>query len=632
MLLICSDFVEMMAMTHKFKNLPFWTRVAFCSMTWMIVACGNGEPDFLGAPPGDLPVVRLAGEGEQDKAESRPGSYLVMFRDTSAKSNLYFASFAAEFTHHYGVLSKSYLSDPRIRDIDVLSAVDMTGLRSPDWEPEFSLPKALSYAFSSEDIEASNGVLTRVDFVDESAAEDVLEEWDNTGRIWFAEPNEISRLSTNDSMSSLAEQYKSKTVEWHKQIRVAEGFAAIAGNLAGAVPADKIYADPPVIAVVDSGVDYEHPQLKDNIWQNPQVGAAGCVDDVHGCNTAKAAKGRLGNGEVWPVLADGPGVECDANNPNPEQRKCDHGTHVAGIIAAKPRASWEVAGACPMCKIMILRVTEVDEGEGGSGDPMILDDSQIRAYKYLTRFRKSGGSAVRVVNASFGKYSRSRSLAILVDVLKRVGSGTLVIGAASNEDAMIRSYPAAFANAIAVASVGASASDSSVRKSSFSNFGPWVDIAAPGCINSTVSGGSNVRVMSGTSMASPVVAGAAGLLLAAYPNLSFLELRERILKGANAAMLYGSEVEGGDLNAQYYYPKIAGETARRPLLGGGLVDAEAMLKGSGNFATGQPVERVTAGCSVIGVGSGSNGLGSLLIFCLVLPLLASIMALSRRRG
>ncbi len=622
-------FVEILMMKHRFNhflNSAAGTLLGFFCLT----SCGTDIPEFMGTPLADMPVVRLAGSGASPKAEHRNGSYLVMFRETGVKTNLYFASFADEYAHHYANLSQAHLTDSRVTDIDVLSAIDMTGMRSVQWEPEFSLPKALAHAFSSEDTESSAGVLAKVDFESELAAGEVLAEWEGQGRIWFAEPNEISRLSEDSSLTQLSTEYKDKQY-WHRQIRVPEAFTAIAGGkLSGAVSEANIYADPPVIAVVDSGVDYMHPQLKDNIWENTQVGAAGCVADLHGCNTAKAAKGRLGNGDVWPVLADGPGVPCDASNGDPSSRKCDHGTHVAGIIAAKPTASSAIAGVCPMCKIMILRVTEV-EGDGTSGDPQILDDSQIRAYKYLTRFRKSGGSAVRLVNASFGKYSRSRSLAILIDVLKRVGTGTLVIAAASNEDSMIRSYPAALANAIAVASVGSGPNDESVRKSSFSNFGPWVDIAAPGHINSTVSGGET-RVMAGTSMASPVVAGAAGLLLATFPTLSFLQLRDRISKGANAAKLYGSDVDGGSINAQYYYPKVAGEAARRPLLGGGLVDAEAMLSGSGNFATGQPVERVSPGCSAIGTGhSGSLGI-DFVIFFLVLPVFLTLLSRGHRRG
>jgi subtilisin family serine protease len=271
---------------------------------------------------------------------------------------------------------------------------------------------------------------------------------------------------------------------------------------------------------------------------------------------------------------------------------------------------------------MAIKVAEL-ESSNTSGEPSIRDDSQLRAFKYLTRFRKSGATAVRLVNASFGKYGRSRSQAILIDVLKRVGTGTLVIAAASNEDSVIRSYPAAFSNVIAVASVGTDNDQISVQKSSFSNYGSWVDIAAPGYgLLSTYSGG-RAEENSGTSMAAPAVAGAAGILLSAFPNLSFNELRERIVNSSNSKMLYG-DGKDAEVNVQYYYPKISGEPVRRPLLGGGYLDVLGMLKKDSNSATGQPIERVTSGCAVIGL-VDSDIHPFVLILLLMAPIIMSIM-------
>jgi subtilisin family serine protease len=191
---------------------------------------------------------------------------------------------------------------------------------------------------------------------------------------------------------------------------------------------------------------------------------------------------------------------------------------------------------------------------------------------------------------------------------------------------MIRSYPAALSNAVAVAAVGVDGNASSVQKANFSNYGPWVDIAAPGVnLISTISG-SSVGPESGTSMASPVVAGAAGLLLSAFPSLTYGELRDRLLNTASASRLYGSELDsdGGAVNLQYYYPKVSGESVRRPLLGGGLLDVNGMLNNSKNSATGQPIERVTAGCGVIGADVSTaaqlNG-QAVLIFLIFVPLL-----------
>ncbi len=587
-------------------------------------ACGGGQPDFLAPAGAPLPVVRLAEESSpvsrHQQMKARPGSYIVTFKGEGEMGRQFFATFAEEYGYHYSTLSAEYLNDSRIKTIDVLTSVDLSGVSGPDWEPEFSLPAAMRTAVSGFTPGAEQGVMARVDFASEEDAAAVLREWEVLGRIWFAEPNELSRFSDGE-LAQWGTAYASMQ-HWHQTIKLPDAFNTLAGGKIASESA--ILSSAPIVAVLDSGVDYEHESLKNNIWENTAVGAAGCANDLHGCNTTAPSKGSLGNGDVWPVGADGPGVPC----ANGAESKCDHGTHVAGIIAAKPDAATKIGGVCPVCKVMVLRVAQVESGDT-SAEPSISDDSQIRAFKYLTRFRKNGGSAVRIINASFGKYARSRSLAILVDVLRRAGTGTVVIGAASNEDSMIRTYPAALANAVAVSSVGIESDPTSMEKSYFSNYGSWVDIAAPGvAIDSTLSGGSH-GLKQGTSMASPVVAGAAGLLLAAKPDLGFSALRDALILSANANTLYGTDTEGSKVNNQYYYPKVAGEPIRRPLLGSGVLDVNGMLLGKKNSSTGQPLDRVTPGCGTIG-GWGSSGSGLLLILIMGLPALFLWVAQQRR--
>jgi subtilisin family serine protease len=616
-LLICVIFVEIAPMSPILKKFNA-AAVAYLVGGAGLNSCGRQDTGFMSGPAKPLPIVRLAEDPIIGaKVKQVPGSYIVMFRESNVKSNLFFSSFADEYSHHYSGLSDQYMADPRITSIDILSSVDLSGVEASDWTPEFSAPKVLKGLSAGLGDETAAGVMARVDFDSMDAAAEVLGEWEKGGRIWFAEPNERSELFAGE-LTKYGTDYASLQ-NWHALIKLPEAFNSLGGGkLVGAASEADILANSPVIAVLDSGVDYEHPLLAPNIWENVagSIGAAGCSGDLHGCNTTAPSKGSLGNGEVWPVLASGPGKNCDPDPTN----SCHHGTHVAGIIAAKPDASNKLGGVCPICKIMILRVVDAETGT-------ISDDSQIRAFKYLAKFRKSGGSAVRIANASLGKYSRSRSLAILVDVLRHVGSGTLVIGAASNEDSMIRAYPGALGGAIAVAAVGNGTKDY-VGKASFSNFGSWVDIAAPGYdIDSTLDGNTHGK-KNGTSMATPIVAGAAGLLLAAYPSLSFDELRNKILNNANATLLYGEDTEGGKVNTQYYYPKVSGESARQPLLGGGLLDVNAMLTGKGTTATGQPLDRVSAGCGTIGsVGpaefKSSSAQGWSVLWMLALPLLAS---------
>jgi subtilisin family serine protease len=233
-------------------------------------------------------------------------------------------------------------------------------------------------------------------------------------------------------------------------------------------------------------------------------------------------------------------------------------------------------------------------GNGTASDVAIL-----YGFKYITMFRLRQGT-IRVANSSFGKYSRSRSIAMLVNILKSSPYEVLVIGAASNDDSMARSYPAAFSDAIAVSAIGPDDG-----KASYSNFGPWVDIAAPGGdagrglndIRSTVPGGG-ADFKRGTSMASPVVAGVAGLVLAADPNRSFSALRASLINTADPR-IYVQGVYNG-INYNYYFPRPEGDTSRLPLLGSGVVDAEAALDGTKKTGISQSViGRVDGSCGVI---------------------------------
>jgi subtilisin family serine protease len=180
---------------------------------------------------------------------------------------------------------------------------------------------------------------------------------------------------------------------------------------------------------------------------------------------------------------------------------------------------------------------------------------------------------------------------------------------------MIRSYPAALSNAVAVASL-----DDDNKKSSFSNFGPWVDVAAPGRdIISTLPADSR-GPDSGTSMAAPVVAGVAGLYLALNPDVSFDELRNRIIDCADAS-IYTADAPGPKFNAANYFPLVAGEEAHRPLLGSGIVNVRNMITGSCKGSVGRPLDRVTPGCSSI---DGLNARSSI-IFLFIFVLFPSLV-------
>lgn len=202
------------------------------------------------------------------------------------------------------------------------------------------------------------------------------------------------------------------------------------------------------VCVVDTGVDLDHPDLKQNI-----------VGGVNTINTRSSADDDNG-----------------------------HGTHVSGIIAAIDNAIG-VIGVAPDAKIFAAKALN-RQGTGWASD---LAEG---IYECINR-------GTRVVNMSWG--SSSPSTTIYNAIVSAYNAGLVLVGAAGNEAASVI-YPAAFSEVLAVSAI-----DSNMQLASFSNYGPEIDFTAPGVnINSTFKG-DTYRILNGTSMASPHVAGVAAL-------------------------------------------------------------------------------------------------------------------------
>lgn len=542
-----------------------------------------------------------------------PGSWIVAFRSNAALEALEFANFRSEVRYHQPSLRSSFLSDPRVKSIDFITVADISAPEVGDKLRGLVMPSLRESANPT-----AVAAIAKVDFASDGEATTVLAEWEASGRIWFADPNGISELSAlnDDSFATWATAYASleSKLSHLKAIGVAAALTKIGSRPADSVPSNAdILANPPLIAVIDSGVDYEHPQLKNRIFTNPSPGASGCADDVHGCNVTAMGGGLLGDGNVYPNYTTGPGTSCPTDEE--VEVKCNHGTHVAGIIAAEYTGSGDSvdgpAGVCPFCKIVPVKATGT---EGG-----ISDASQLAGLKYVSLFRSKSSNAIRVVNASFGQFQRNRAIAVIVASLRRAGNGIVVVAASGNEDTMLRSYPAALTDVVAV-----SALDASNNKAPFSNFGNWVDVAAPGTqIVSTVPGGSTLA-KSGTSMAAPVVSGIAGLLVAYDGGISAKGIRERLVSTADPAIY---RADTNMLNYQYYYARISGEPVPRPLLGSGLVQATAALGTEKTGAyTPDALQRVSPGCGFVAPASGAAAIPDAgLLFALLLPHLRMLL-------
>jgi len=270
-----------------------------------------------------------------------------------------------------------------------------------------------------------------------------------------------------------------------------------------------------VVAVIDTGVDYTHPDLRDNIWVNAGEMPGNLRDDD-------------GNGYVDDVYG--------YNAISPMQPPADdnrHGTHVAGTIGAVGDNQLGIVGVNWRVKLMALKFLDQD----GSG---YLSDA-LETLEYILTMKRRGVN-IRVVNASWGADTYSRALE---EAIQRVqAEGILFIAAAGNGSTNVKQYPAAYEGVFSVA-----AADQNGDLAYFSNYGDWVDLAAPGrSILSTVPGGGYAS-FSGTSMATPHVAGVAALALSVR-DVSANELAQALRQGVQSVPALAGKVNtGGILDA-----------------------------------------------------------------------------------
>jgi len=278
-----------------------------------------------------------------------------------------------------------------------------------------------------------------------------------------------------------------------------------------------------VVAVIDSGVDYTHPDLAANVWTNPREVAGdgidndanGFVDDVRGWDFA--------NADADPMDDDG------------------HGTHVSGTIGAVGNNAIGVTGVNWRVSIMGLKFLDA-EGNGYTSDA-------VAAVKYATRMRRDFGVNVVAINASWGGETRSTALANAIAAAGR--AGILFVTAAGNESSNNDRTPSYPANLSDDSVIAVAATNHSNRLAAFSNYGSTtVDLAAPGVgILSTVPGGGYAS-FSGTSMATPYVTGTVALMAAANPRATAAEIRSALLSTVTpVAALSGKVATGGLLDA-----------------------------------------------------------------------------------
>ncbi len=272
-----------------------------------------------------------------------------------------------------------------------------------------------------------------------------------------------------------------------------------------------------VVALIDTGVDYTHPDLAPNMWTNPGEIPGNGVDDD--------GNGYVDDVRGWDFY----------NHDNDPMDDHSHGTHTAGTIGAVGNNGIGVVGVAWTVKILPLKFLGAD-GSGSTSDAVL-------AIEYAT------AAHADVMSNSWGGGGFSQAL---LDAIREASdAGILFVAAAGNssyDNDVYPNYPSNYdvPNVVAVA-----ATDSNDNLAYFSNYGATtVDLGAPGVDTLSCLPGNSYGTKSGTSMATPHVSGVAALIRAVAPGIDLTHLKARLLAAVDPVpALAGRTVTGGRLNA-----------------------------------------------------------------------------------
>lgn len=400
-----------------------------------------------------------------------------------------------------------------------------------------SVINSFSEKFDITPIRQSDESLILIHAENGASTEQLLEEANRNQNIEYSEPNYIYRISNivDGAFDVNTPSDPKFNLDWglfnNGQVD-SDGHAGKVGSDIGATKAWTLQTGSKDIkvAVIDTGVDYNHEELKDNILINTKEVANNGIDDD-------------GNGFIDDVR--GWNFNAKSNNPMDDN---EHGTHVSGTIGAKANNGVGTAGVNWNVSILPVKFLDAD----GSGT---LADA-VEAIKYATKM------GVHVMNNSWGGGGYSKTLFNTIKEAR--DKGILFVAAAGNEyndNDKNKSYPASYdlENVISVA-----ATDNRDHLATFSNFGvKSVHLAAPGVnVFSTVpmsKGGYDT--FSGTSMACPHVVGAAALVWAANPTFDYKQIKARLLNTVDRISGLSNKVStGGRLNV---YNALINKTSKK---------------------------------------------------------------------
>ncbi len=315
-----------------------------------------------------------------------------------------------------------------------------------------------------------------------------------------------------------------------------------------------------LVIPIDSGVDFNHPDIAHNVWVNPGEDLDDnhfCYDTLMGFEDIPGTSGDWdqmdndGNGFIndfigWDFVDNAGSVPPGEDGDTPDNNPMDYGGHGTGVSAAMAESGDNAVGGVGVAyntRIMGMRCGYTDNQ--GNGYTQLSAAASALAYGV-----DMGGT---VVNMSFGGYNQAQFMA---NALANAWSnGLLLFGAAGNDNTSAISYPANYPNVISVAAL-----DNQGNRSYFSNYGNWVDIAAPGesCFTAWVNG---YDTWQGTSVAAPIAAGVGALVASWYPNADNSTWSDYIIN-TTTSVNTDHPVGSGQVNAynaitMNYWPQLA---------------------------------------------------------------------------